>query len=300
MHPAIDCIGCTPAMRERDVSPTLGISRRKLLALVDEGVLQRPRRGVVVGRCVVEATADDAQRRHELRLRTLLLTHPACVASHESAALMLGLPLLNLPTWAIATRERGAWRGGPTERVRIAPLPAHHVAAAMRCTAVTRTVIDIARSSSLRDATVVGDAALRGACTLADLELTLDECSQWADVGKARRAISFLDGRSESALESVSRVVMHEHGLPAPALQTEFDITPGRGRYRVDFYWKDAQVVGEADGLLKYSDPTVLQAEKIRQERLEQLGIKVVRWTWREILVDTDATMRRLLGALRR
>jgi very-short-patch-repair endonuclease len=287
-------------MRERDASLALGVSRRGIQILIETGTIRRLRRGVIVGACIVERATNDRQLAHAIALRTLLLSFEDCYASHESAAFLLDLPLLELPAYGIGTRERGAWRSGKTFRVRIAPLPAHHLAIGLgeRSTAVARTVIDIARSSSFRAAVVVGDAAIRDRCDPATLGSVLDECATWADVGKARTALGFLDGRSESAFESVSRAILHEHQLPPPELQVEVD-AGGRVRYRLDFFWKDRGVVGEADGLIKYNDPQILRAEKVRQERLERLGLTVVRWTWREMLVETDETIARIRCALR-
>jgi hypothetical protein len=295
------CLGCSPVMRERDAPLALGVSRRGIQTLIAAGTIHRLRRGVVVGSCLVERAITDRQLAHAISLRTLLLSFGDCVASHESAAFLLDLPLLELPAYAIGTRERGAWRSGTSFRVRIAPLPAHHVATGQpeRTTSVARAVIDIARSSSFRAAVVVGDAAVRDRCDLDTLSSVLDECATWADVGKARTALRFLDGRSESAFESVSRAIMHEREVPAPALQVEID-AGGRASYRLDFFWPDQGVVGEADGMTKYDDPQALRAEKVRQERLERLGLRVVRWTWREMLVDTDETIARIRCALRR
>jgi very-short-patch-repair endonuclease len=63
--------------------------------------------------------------------------------------------------------------------------------------------------------------------------------------------------------------------------------------------WGAQRVIGEADGLAKYDVVGALRAEKLRQERLERLGFTVVRWTWREMLVDTEETVARLRRALR-
>jgi very-short-patch-repair endonuclease len=268
-------------------------------ALIADGVLRSLRRGVLVGAGTAERAAADRRLAHLIALRTLLLTHNECVASHESAALLLDLPLLNIPPHAIGTRERGAWRGGAKSRVRIAPLPARDVTVAHeeRCTAVVRTVVDIARSSSFREAIVVGDAAIRDRCRLSTLLDVLEECAAWADVGKARVALGFLDRRSESPLESVSRAIIHERKLPPPEPQVVID-AGGRTPFRLDFYWEQQRVVGEADGMMKYDDPEVLKAEKVRKELLERLGLTVVRWNWREMLVDTDETIARLRRAL--
>jgi hypothetical protein len=129
------------------------------------------------------------------------------------------------------------------------------------------------------------------------VQATLDDSAEWADLGRARRAVALLDARSESPLESLSRAVFLEHGLPAPDLQVEFRPRPNL-IYRADFYWRDQRVIGEADGMAKYDQPGALRAEKIRQEGLEDLGLRVVRWTWRDIFVDTDTTIRKLRRAL--
>jgi very-short-patch-repair endonuclease len=288
-------------MLERQGPDALGVSRRKFHALLDDGTLVRLRRGVIAGECLIERSLSDRRLAHMVALQVLLLTFDECVASHESAAIVRDLPLLNIPPYVVGTRQSGAWRGGPTSRVRTAPLPNHHVTmtAGLRCTTTARTVVDIARSGPFRDGVVVGDAALRSGCDPALLRQVLDECADWADVGKARRAVRFLDARSESALESVSRAIIHERDLPPPELQVEFDVGPGT-TYRVDFFWRAQQVVGEADGLVKYDDPDVLKAEKVRQERLERRGLRIVRWTWREMLVDTDETVARIRAALSR
>lgn len=166
--------------------------------LLAAGSLVRLRRNVVVGSCLVRRATSDQRLAHELKLRSWLMTFPDAVASHESGAVVSGLPLLHLPPWPIATRSRGAWRGGSEGRIRIAPLPQHHllVVGDLPCTTPARAVVDIAKSTSLRHAAVVGDAALRTAVTRDELDLMLDEVATWADVGRAKVAIPFLDARA--------------------------------------------------------------------------------------------------------
>jgi very-short-patch-repair endonuclease len=90
---------------------------------------------------------------------------------------------------------------------------------------------------------------------------------------------------------------MRERDIPPPEIQ----ITIGYSEtvfYRLDFYWRAQRVVGEADGLNKYNKPEVLRAEKIRQEHLEQMDHTIVRWNFREMLFETDATIARLARKL--
>jgi Protein of unknown function (DUF559) len=287
-------------MRHSAVTSTLGVSRRRASELLDGGRLVRLGRGFVVGGCVAERAVTDADARHTIALHQLLMTYGDAVASHDSAALLHGLPLLDWSGRAIATRARGAWRGGPTSRVRIAPLPAPHVTRVedWPCTSVARTVVDLARCGTFRAAVAAGDAAAARGTSVTELSAMREECSSWGETRKAQQVIGFVDPRSESALESASRAVMHERGLPPPEIQVRLVGADGV-RYRVDFFWRQFGVIGEADGLVKYDGIDAVRSEKLRQEQLERAGFVIVRWTFREMLVETEATMRRLALRLR-
>ncbi|HEY0168110.1 MAG TPA: hypothetical protein VGB75_13795 [Jatrophihabitans sp.] len=66
-----------------------------------------------------------------------------------------------------------------------------------------------------------------------------------------------------------------------PRTQAELFSTDGRFLTRVDFYWPDLGVVGEADGREKYTDQE-LWREKRRQEALTDRGVVLARWGWSE------------------
>jgi len=300
----VSCIGCAPVMRVRDCAARLGISRREVGRLLAQGALVRVDRQLIVGCCLAERARDDPVLAHRLRLAALLATYPESVAAGHSAALVHELPTFELPEFAVATRTRGAWRGGEAGRLRVAPLPAHHVTVVdgVPVMSVARTVVDIARSASRRSTVVTGDAALRRGLRRTDLVSVLDECAEWSDVGKARLAIGFMDPRAESALESLSRVVIDERDLPSPELQVEINVA-GR-TYRVDFLWREARLIGEADGRVKYSGDAsrtpeqVAWEEKLREDVLRDAGYQFVRWTYGQLLNDTDALMARIVRRL--
>ena len=120
----------------------------------------------------------------------------------------------------------------------------------------------------------------------------------WPGVRRARRVVGFLDWRSESAGESVSRVRMLEDrvrmledGLPIPDLQREIFGPDGRLLARVDFLWDEQHTIGEFDGKIKYgrllqpgqSIEKVVFEEKVREDALRDLGWQVVRWLWRDL-----------------
>jgi very-short-patch-repair endonuclease len=111
--------------------------------------------------------------------------------------------------------------------------------------------------------------------------------------------LAFADPKAESPCELLARVVLHRGGLPAP--QTQVLIGDEWFWYaRVDFAWPAYGTVLEADGLLTYRDPArpdALQREKLRQERLEELGLQVVRVTWHQLVEEPERCCDRVRAA---
>ena len=69
---------------------------------------------------------------------------------------------------------------------------------------------------------------------------------------------------------------------------------------RADFLWAQWRVIGEADGRMKYETPEDLWREKLREDRLRELGYEVVRWTWDEIVNRPEVVVARILRAAER
>ena len=81
----------------------------------------------------------------------------------------------------------------------------------------------------------------------------------------------------------------NDAGLPSPEPQAWIEDEDGFLVARVDALWRNHRVIGECDGAVKYdidAAPTMLLAEKRRQERLEDLGYIVVPW-----ITPTSRTM---------
>lgn len=155
-------------------------------------------------------------------------------------------------------------------------------------TAAARTVVDLAGELPFKHAVVLADSALRlGQVSMRQLREALCDCSGWPGTRAAQEVVAFADKKSGSVLESVSRVVFREQGIPAP--QTQVAIGDEWEQYgEVDFLWEEYGVVGEADGLGKYqaddrrSTWQKVRAEKRREERLFDAGYEVVRWGWED------------------
>lgn len=136
---------------------------------------------------------------------------------------------------------------------------------------------------------VAADAALRtNSCSRDELGAVAEACRRWPGIKRARQVAAFADSRAGSPLESISRVAFHHYGLPRPILQAIVG-----GYDEVDFLWEKHRVIGEADGMSKYTSPDVLHREKWRQEGIAQLGFTVFRWMWHDAYRRPDALAHR-------
>ena len=169
---------------------------------------------------------------------------------------------------------------------------------------VPRTLIDLGRHRPMATMVAAADYALHeNLTTLAELHAVLDRCRLWPGAARAARALRRVDGRAESPLESVSRLVLAWVGLPPPRPQQRIRNERGVIIARTDFYWDEFGVVGEADGKAKLhiAEDDEQAAARIdgawdRHSDLEDLGLVVVRWGWHQAV----RTPRQLEARVRR
>ena len=236
-----------------------GLSRPRLRSLVRRGVLIPVGWGIYARAAPAAEAARGPAGEHALRAAAALAAvGPAAVASHHSAALIHGLDLFGRqPAAVTVTRPPGAsgsWTARPGIRLHIAALPAGHMTLrrGVPVTSVGRTTVDLARTSPFPAGVTVLDSALReGAVSKAELQAVLTTCGRWPGIQRARRAVAFSDARSESVLESISRVAFRDQGLPPPVLQAWVG-DAGEVIGRADFLWRAYRTIGEADGAIKY------------------------------------------------
>ena len=285
-----------------------GISRGQLQRLVLRGALVRLARGGYAAPAVVAAASGDRAAKHAiLATAALAVTGQGAVVSHHSAALIHGLDLLGRGAGesVVLTRPPGTTSrksGCPSVRLHVAALPAGHVVArhGMPVTSSARTVIDLARTCSLTAGVVVADSALRGNKTAkAELRSVIAACPRWPGLQAARQVVAFCDAQSESVLESVARVAFRDQGLPPPELQVWVgDETEMIGR--ADFLWRAYRTIAEADGAIKYADPSRAMAQLERDARLREAGFEVVHLTWQEITQAPGQVAASIQAAFRR
>lgn len=306
---------------------TAGISLDRLYRAVRAGRVRRLSSGIYVVRSEHERITGEAAWEHQARDSTerakgAALTLPGCAVSATTAALMQGLPVpqggLALGHITDPHGKSGLRRG---VRVHSAALPPPHVTVidGLRVTTPARTAIDIARAASLPEALICMDAVLRRYIDQAredGLPLrmavhdpvlidaaralvwdALEDMHGWPGIRTARRALELADPAAESALESESRGVLIVRGVPRPVCGFPIEGADGR-TYWADMAWRGGRIVGECDGLIKYTDPRALYEEKRRQEAIEDAGSRVIRWTRSEVVRSPDRLAQRVLRAL--
>ena len=216
------------------------------------------------------------------------------VLSHVSAAVLHGMS-----TWGLRldrihrTRDqRTGGRVGQEVHLHAAPLAPDEVVEVdgLLVTSAARTVVDVGRTAGLDAAVAVADSALHKHLVDTDeLARAAGRCAGWPGAPQARRVVALADGDSDSVGESRSRLAIQRAGLPVPVLQWKVE---ANGRvYEIDFAWPALRTVGEFDGLSKYGrllrpgqDPAeVVVAEKLREDEIRDLDLRMVRWTWAEL-----------------
>ncbi len=278
----------------------LGPTRHEYARAVRTGKAHRLRRGVYIDdrRWAALSTSEQYLRRLHAVAKT---RHSEPVFAYVSAAVIHGLPLVRDDSSLIHVLapdgRSGRTRNGVVEHER--PQGGDVVRRrGLLVTSVARTVVDIAAGRNVLSAIAVADAAIHQPRFGPQASLTTSEelFAVWELLlpfrghSRARRALEVADARAESPLESISRVAIHQAGLPAPDVQWALS-DAGGFIGEIDFAWPESGIVGEADGEAKYLDATlrggrsaerVVVDEKHREDRIRALGYRVVRWGWRE------------------
>jgi len=279
-----------------------GYAEAEIQRLVRRGAWVRVRRGAYIER-TAWATAD-ADERHLLKARAVLLAlADGSVLSHDTAALVHGLP-----NWGLDLRQVRVTR--PMLRTprhqagvghHVAALPdAHTTMAGLPVTTPVRTALDVARARGFEAGLVCADAVLHAGANATELRQVAALMREWPGASASTAVAGAADGRTESPGETLSRIMLQSMGL---VVEPQVDL-PAVGA-RVDFRLRDYRVVVEFDGRAKYAtaegvaDVQVLWDEKRREDRIRELGYVVVRITWADLFGPQRAvTERRVRAAI--
>ena len=251
-------------------------------------------------------SAMSPEDRHRARIRAAALVCENIIFSHQSAAVVHGLPVLRSRLVRLHTLQLTPAGSGSRGDITVHAFsgdPDIVVRDGVRVTSPARTVLDLARTLPHGEALAAADAAIRPASSLGSTHgagAPMCSLSELADrahaVADARggRAVALVvdeaDPRSGSLGESLARSLFLRLGAPRPELQTAHRDDAGLIGYS-DFFWRDLGVVGEFDGRLKYGadNPSglppeeVVYREKRREDRLRRVVRHVFRFGWDEL-----------------
>ncbi|WP_138442085.1 type IV toxin-antitoxin system AbiEi family antitoxin domain-containing protein [Sinomonas susongensis] len=272
-----------------------GVDHRALTAAVREGILLRVRRGVYVRRDLWLALSPWERDRFRIEAHWLA-TRGQSVYSHVSAARLRRCSTWDRDEQVHVTVPYSASRAShgsdvmphrlrlPEEDITAIHLSSGNVA---RATTLERTVLDCARTSDLERAAIIGDHALRMGATVEGIRAAAERTGSARGSRRLEKLLGVLDPRSESPGETRTRLALAAAGLPSPELQ--FEIRTAEGTFRADFAWPDVMVILKFDGENKYFDyrpiPSVLLAERRRENALVAEGWTLVRARWAELSV---------------
>ena len=296
-----------------------GITDEMVETQLRAGRLRRLRQGVYLSE---SCWPTDEAGQHLVLARAELVTAPGAVLSHQTAALVWGLPTPGVRTWhndspsiALPAGAGHRSRKGPVVR-HVATLHATDIARdddGYDVTSVARTAVDLADGLTLPDALVILDGAGRL------LIESLTNRKRRADYGNPRLVstarelfaqaapsrtlrrltctIDKVEPCRESAAESLTAGHLYLSGLPIPLFQAP--IPSPWGTLFPDLYWPHARLVGECDGAMKYSDQSSIVKEKEREQWFRDEDYGVVRWLGKEIMFHPPRVMARIEAALR-
>jgi hypothetical protein len=235
------------------------------------------------------------------RVRAALLTHPpGAVASHGSAARVLGAPVPTEGVEHVTVAHEDDRRRRVGVRCHVAALDQRDVEVlrGVRITSPHRLFLDLAQGLSLVDLVVLGDwLVARGRVTTESLTAYCAGARTPA-ADRARRAASYVRDRVESPMETRLRLLLVLAGLPEPEVNSELRDRSGFLLARLDLSWRHAKVAVEYDGRQHLTSTAQWERDVERRNDLAAAGWMVVTVTASGIYRDPEDTIRRVHEAL--
>ncbi len=305
----VDC--AAGVLRRRDLIAA-GISDEIQGAMLRRRTLVRLRHGIYVLADRFNEASEAERHRIHLAAAIAAATEPTWVFA-ASAALVHGLPLpFDVPEHLELLRqsrqdERSLARPSRHRIVLPSTRVTTHLVDAVDVTSVgglpvvsaPLAALSAARGVSHRRQVALFDAVLwNGAGSRDDLLRLSEEWRSRGGKAELDAAIERARPGAQTVLETLSRLILVDQGLPEPQLQMAFHDRGGLIGY-VDMCWPDWHVIGEADGRVKYESRDDLVREKLREDRLRALGFRVVRWMWDDIHQRPEAVAEAIRRARR-
>lgn len=243
-------------------------------------------------------------------IRGAVLALPGVVASHQSAAHLLGFPRLPKmePTVTVPSKTTHRFPGVTVRRTD--DLEPSYLTSVDRVpvTNVVRTTFDLAGVLAFHEFEAIAESLiLAGRMELRHLCRMTEQLSRRGKRGSAA-AKDFIEMRAAtndraSTLERRGRALLAADGLPAPIAEHPIPWSTNR---RFDDAYPDSKLAIEWDSLSWHSQQAAMSSDRQRDREAAIHGWVVVRFTWQDVtenpteVVATVASLLQIRGATRR
>lgn len=233
--------------------------------------------------------ATSAPRTPNQDLAAAMAAVSASVASHQSAAWLLGLFDTPPACPDVATTDRRGYRlTGVTVHRASEPIPSLRQQG-FPCTTAVRTLVDIAATCGTDALTAALDRALqRRLAAVPRLERALATTEKARPGAAILRAVlgdrGMIGTPEPSVLESHMDRLLDRSGLPRAQAQYRVE----GGRYRFDYAWPEIRLAIEAKGYAWHSSPEALAADSQRERHMAGQEWTFLSYTWVEVLRRPD------------
>jgi very-short-patch-repair endonuclease len=168
------------------------------------------------------------------------------------------------------------------------------------CTTVARTLLDLADVVSARQ--------LERACEQADRLQVFDLRALNEQLARAhgRRGAATLRAilaeqlrtptMTRNKLEEFFLGLCRAAGLAQPRVNQWIACEPIG--YEADFLWREQRLIVEVDGRDVHTTQRAFEHDRLRDQRLTLAGYRVVRFTWRQVTEQPEATIATIRGLL--
>ena len=139
-------------------------------------------------------------------------------------------------------------------------------------------------------------ALLRGLTDLAECERALERNQGRSGASTARRWLTQARDGTAAESERIFARLLKDAGIAGWRVNR---VTPiGSRIYRPDFVWDEVRVVVEIDGWAFHSGPEVFSSDRLRGNRLELAGYRVLHFTWEQLTTTPDDVLATVLAML--
>ena len=232
-------------------------------------------------------------------MAAVLALGPGAVLSHKTAA--AAVELLSTAQTLIDVTVPGARHARRQRGLRIHVTDKFHRedvdgVDGIPVTSVARTILDLAAVlNSARLRRVIEQADRSGVLNLLALQRALDRRPRANGSRQLRAILRDYTGAppTRSVFERAFLELIERAGLPKPLVNAKL------ASLEPDIYWPQWKLVVELDSRGFHSDPRTFESDRIRDARLQRLGLRVLRITWKRLKQEPQAVIDDVLALAR-